>query len=70
MIFVYICSTCSVVELKTRFETCITRNDVNGVNLFHLSYLIILPAYVCSQWAPNVQIKIFILIGRSTDYLC
>jgi DNA-directed RNA polymerase subunit RPC12/RpoP len=57
MIFVYVCSTCSVVELKTSFETWITRNDVNCVNLFHLSYLITLTAYLCLQWAPNVQIK-------------
>jgi hypothetical protein len=31
MIFVYICSTCIVVELKTRFVTWVTRNDVNFV---------------------------------------
>jgi hypothetical protein len=30
--FIYICSTWSLVELKTRFEMCITRKDVNGVN--------------------------------------
>jgi hypothetical protein len=49
----------SIVELKTRFETWITRNDVNGVDLFHLPYLITLTAYMCSQWTPNVQIKYF-----------
>jgi hypothetical protein len=59
MIFVYVCWTCSMVELKPRFQTWITRNDVNGVNLFHLSYLITLTAYLCSRWAPNVQIKDF-----------
>jgi DNA-directed RNA polymerase subunit RPC12/RpoP len=59
MIFVYVCSTCSVVKIKTHFETWIKRNDVNGVNLFLLSYLIILVAYLCSQTAPNVQIKSF-----------
>jgi hypothetical protein len=60
MIFVYICSTWTMVQLKTRFETWITRNDVNGVSLFHLSYLITLMAYICSQWSPNDQIKYFI----------
>jgi hypothetical protein len=57
MIFVYVSSTCSVVELKTRFETWITRNVVNGVNLFQLSYLITLTTYLYSKWAPNVKIK-------------
>jgi hypothetical protein len=59
MIFVYVCSTCSMVELKALFETWITRNCINGVNFFHLSYLITLTVYLCSQWAPNVQIKYF-----------
>jgi hypothetical protein len=44
MIFEYVCSTWSIVELKTRFETWIKRNDVNGVSLFHLFYLITLNA--------------------------
>jgi hypothetical protein len=59
VIFVYVCSTWGTVELKTPFETWITRNDVNGVRLFKLSYLITLMAYLCSQWKPNVQIKYF-----------
>jgi hypothetical protein len=59
MIFVNVFSTWSIVELKTRFETWITRNDVNGVGLFHLSYLLTLMAYLCSEWAPNVQVKYF-----------
>jgi hypothetical protein len=42
MIFVNVCSTWSMVQLKTRFELSITRNDVNGVSLIHLSYLITL----------------------------
>jgi hypothetical protein len=42
---------------KARFETWITRNDVNGLNLFHLSYLITLMAYLCSQMEPKNQIK-------------
>jgi hypothetical protein len=56
MIFAYVWSTGSIVELKTRFVTWLTRNDVN-VSLFHLSYLITLMAYLCSQRIPNVQIK-------------
>jgi hypothetical protein len=59
MIFVIVSSTCNMVELKTHFETWITRNDVNGVSWFHLSYLITLMAYLCSQRTPNVQIKYF-----------
>jgi hypothetical protein len=46
MIFVNVCWTLSMVELKTRFEPWITRNDVNGVSIFHLSYLISLMAYL------------------------
>jgi hypothetical protein len=49
MVFVNICSTWSMVQLNTRFGTWITRNDVNGVGLFHLYYLIILMAYLFSQ---------------------
>jgi hypothetical protein len=41
---------------KTRFETWITRNDVNGVSLFHYSYLLSLRAYLCSQRTPNIKI--------------
>jgi hypothetical protein len=59
MIFVNVCSTWNMVELKTRFETWITRNDVNGVSMFHLPYLITLMAYLCSQSTANVQIKYF-----------
>jgi hypothetical protein len=59
MIFVYAFSTWGIVELKTRFETWITRNVVNGVSMFHISYLITLMAYLCSQRTPNVQIKYF-----------
>jgi hypothetical protein len=61
MIFVYVCATCSVGELKARFEPWKERNEANSVNLFHFSYLITLMAYVCSVWAPNVQINYFIL---------
>jgi hypothetical protein len=31
MIFLYVCSTRNIFELKKRFETWITRDDVNGV---------------------------------------
>jgi hypothetical protein len=59
MIFAYVCSTWSIVELKPSFETRITRNDVNGVSLFNLPYLIKLMAWQCSQRTPNVHIKCF-----------
>jgi hypothetical protein len=57
MVYVYVSSTWSIIELKTRFETWITRNDVNGLRLYNLYYLITLMAYLCSQMTPNVQIK-------------
>jgi hypothetical protein len=57
MIFVYVWSTWGIVELKTRFETWITRNVVNVVSLFHISYLLTLMDYLCSQITPNIQIK-------------
>jgi hypothetical protein len=62
MIFVYVCTTWSVVELKTRFETWLTGNDVNGVNLVHLSYLITLMVCVISQRTPIVKIKYFMFV--------
>jgi hypothetical protein len=61
MIFVNIYPTCSMFRHKTRFETSVTRNDINGVSLFDLSYLITLMAYLCLQWAPNAQIKNFVI---------
>jgi hypothetical protein len=59
MIFHNVCSTWGIVELKTRYKTWITRNDVNRLNLFHISYLITHMAFRRSQWTPNVQIKYF-----------
>jgi hypothetical protein len=59
MIFVNVCSTWSMVELKTHFEMWIKGNDVNGVSLFHLCYLIMLMFYLCSQWTSNLQMKYF-----------
>jgi hypothetical protein len=61
-IFVNVCFTWGIVKLKKRFETWITRNDVNGVSWFHLSYLITLMGYLCSQRTPNVQIKYFMIV--------
>jgi hypothetical protein len=61
MTFVNICSSWSMVQLNTRFESSITSNDVNGVSLFHLSYLITLMAYLISQRTPNAQINYFML---------
>jgi hypothetical protein len=59
MIFVNVSSTWDIFVLRTRFETWITRNVVNGVSLFYLYYLINLMAYLCSHWTPNFQIKYF-----------
>jgi hypothetical protein len=60
-ILVFVCSTRSVLELKTCFETWITRNEINGVCLFNLSYLITLIDYLCSQRTPSAQINYFML---------
>jgi hypothetical protein len=59
MIFVNVCSTWGMVQLKRRFELWITKNDVNGVSLCHLTYLITLMSNLCSRTTPNVQIKYF-----------
>jgi hypothetical protein len=59
-LFVYFRLTWFMVDLKTRFKKWITINDVNGVSLFHISNLITLTSYLCSQRTPNVQIKYFI----------
>jgi hypothetical protein len=59
MIFVYVCSTCSVVEIKTRVENWIARNCVNYLYWFLFSYLITVLAYLCSQCAPLVHINYF-----------
>jgi hypothetical protein len=54
MILVYVCSTCSVVELKTLFEVWKARSDVNGVYWFHFSYSInVLALDVTFQYAHN-----------------
>jgi hypothetical protein len=39
MIIVYVCTTFSIVEQETRFETCIARNYVNGVYSFHVQII-------------------------------
>jgi hypothetical protein len=59
MLFVMVCSTWGIIELKTRFETWRTRNGVNGVNLLHHSYLITLMAYLCTQSTPKFKFKYF-----------
>jgi hypothetical protein len=61
MIFVYVWSTWGIMKLKTRFETWITRNDVNGISLCHLPYLIALMVYLCSQWTPKVLLNYFMI---------
>jgi hypothetical protein len=64
IIWVNVCSTYSIVELKMRFDTWMKRNDVNGLRFFHPSYLIILMAYMCAQWTPFVQ-NIYIIFNWS-----
>jgi hypothetical protein len=59
MIFVIVCSAWDIVKLNTCFETWTTRNDLNGVGLFNLSYLITLMIYLWSQRTPNVKINYF-----------
>jgi hypothetical protein len=69
MIFVYVCSTWGLVQINTRFDNWITWNDINGICLFYLSYLIKLMVYLCSQLTPNVQMKCF-MFDRSMYRLC
>jgi hypothetical protein len=74
MISVYVCWTCSVVELKTLFETWKARNDVNGVYWFHHSYLItVLELVIMLKSAHNghqvSKSSIVYAIVRYTDYL-
>jgi hypothetical protein len=59
MLFANVCSTGCIDEIVTRFETWISRNDVNDLSLCHVSYLIRLMEYLFSQWSRNVQIKYF-----------
>jgi hypothetical protein len=67
-IFVNISSTWSMVQLKTRLDTWIRRNDVNGVSLFNLLYIITLMSYLCSHRTTNVQSNVLYLICRFTYY--
>jgi hypothetical protein len=69
-IFVNICSTCIVVELKTRLETWNARNDLNGVYLFHLSYLKLFWLTCAHNGHQLSKSSILCLIGRSKDHLC
>jgi hypothetical protein len=59
IIFVNDFSTWSTVRIKESFDTSISRIEVSGVSLFHLSYLITLMAYLCLQRASDIQIKYF-----------
>jgi hypothetical protein len=64
-----ICTTWSIVEIKTRFESWIKRNDVNGVSLYNLPYLITLMVICAHNGHQMWKSTILFLIGRSTDYL-
>jgi hypothetical protein len=59
MLFGYVCSTWGIVELKIRFESLITRIEINGVSLCYLPFLITLMVYLCSKRTPNVQMMYF-----------
>jgi hypothetical protein len=54
---------------KTRFETWITRRDVNVVRMFHLSYLIHKCLTCAHKGHQMSKSRILCVIGRSTDYL-
>jgi hypothetical protein len=70
MISVNVCSTCCMVQLKTRFEMLITRNDVNGVCLFHLSFLITLTVTWAHNGHPMSKWCILCLLVPRTYNLC
>jgi hypothetical protein len=67
MLFVYVSSTWKIVELKTRIEAWITKNEINGVIFSHLSDLITLMAHNVHQISKSI---ILCLISPSTVYLC
>jgi hypothetical protein len=49
-IFVYVCSTGNVVELKTLFETWIERNIINGVYSLHVQLIWAIYAQKSFRW--------------------
>jgi hypothetical protein len=59
MLFVYICSTWSVVQTINAFWDVNNQKWHKCLCLFHLPYLITLMVYLCSQWTLNVNIKYF-----------
>jgi hypothetical protein len=58
-------STWSMVHLKVRFETSVTRNDVNGVSLFNLCYLITLLSYTTEIKCPNQVFYVWLVDLKS-----
>jgi hypothetical protein len=74
IIFVYVCSTRSLVQLKTVFETWIARNNAIGVYWSHLSYLITVMALdirlKCAHNGRQMSKSCIVcLIVQNTDYL-
>jgi hypothetical protein len=69
MIFVNVCSTWRMVELKNLFETWITINDVNVVFVHSFKFNKHM-AYLCSQRTPNIQIKYFMFHWSIYSNLC
>jgi hypothetical protein len=59
MMLVNVCSTWRMVHIKDAFSYVNNKKWRKSVSLFHVSYLITLMAYLCSQWTPNAQIKYF-----------
>jgi hypothetical protein len=56
IIWVFVYSSFSIVKLKTPFETCITRNGVNGVcfiSLFIFNNIYGLPVFTMDTKCPN-----------------
>jgi hypothetical protein len=56
--------SCMLLDMKhcwneNTFRDVNTRNDVNGVCFFHLSYLIIFMPYLCWQRTTNFQMEYF-----------
>jgi hypothetical protein len=59
MVFVYICSTWDIVELRTRFLDVKNKKWCKCCKYVSPFLLITVMAYLCSQWTPYVQIKYF-----------
>jgi hypothetical protein len=65
MIFLYVCLTLSVIELETRLETWIGRNEINGVYPFHLQIVCVNIKLINCTWNEYTPLSTFLAIHVS-----